>query len=261
MSKEITPTEEVGAKIAHIFSEYLLVNQPVIDYLTNRGIKRDLIEQEKVGFCPPFLQYWFPLMKGRIVVPISNVYGNILAFAGRQYDPSAEAAKESIRTLYKDDIVSADKKVSMWERGKWINEPYPKIKHLYNLNNAKQFIRETGYVILVEGYFDALVMDSKGFKNTVAVCSTSLSERHAVLLKRYCDKAILLLDGDSAGVKAMERMHPILNEAELSYHSIYLPNGYDPDDFIRKVGAKQFQKAIDSIINNNKKELRIKLKE
>ena len=253
-------SQELGHEIAHILSDYLLANDSAIKYLENRGIKRELIEQERVGYCPPFLNYyWAPLMKGRITVTISDAHSNIISFAGRQFEPSAKYAIESLRRSYRDDIIEAEKKVSQWMRGKWINEVYPKKKHLYNLDHAKDYIRDWGFVIIVEGYFDALVLESMGFYNTVALCGAKLSERHATLLSRYCDRVVILLDGDAAGEKGTANMLPILEDTELKSHCIYLPAGYDPDTFVKYVGAKKFMRVIDTIIEEDKRELKINL--
>jgi DNA primase len=256
------PSQEMGKEVAHILSDYLLGNEPAIQYLEQRGISRKLIEEERIGYCPPFLNYyWSPLMRGRITVAISDAADNIIAFAGRQYEPSAQYAIANIRRAYESNITEAEKKVAMWLRGKWINETYPKKNHLFNLNYAKHYIRMYGYVIIVEGYFDALVLDSKGFKNVVAICSSSLSERQATLLSKYCDHAVILLDGDVAGEKGASKMIPILEEVEMYHHRVCLPQGYDPDEFVIKKGGKQLERAIYSMIEDGKTELIIKLNE
>lgn len=254
------PITEVGHEIAHVFSDYLLANDSVINYLENRGLDKRLIEEEKIGFCPPFLNYWFPLMRGRIVVPIEDVHGQVVAFAGRQYDPCASAAKDAIRQIYDKDIVEAENKAEQWQRGKWINEPYPKIRHLYNLNNAKDSARKKDYIILVEGYFDAQVMSLFGFPNTAAMCSVSLSDRQAVLISRYCSNVVLLLDGDEAGEKASSNIESTVRRYELSPYTIYLPSGYDPDEFVIKVGHDKLDTVINTMIAENKPKIKLNLK-
>jgi DNA primase len=255
-----SPIKGIGKEVAHIFTQYLLGNKEILDYLQNRGISEEFIKEERIGFCPPFLNYWFPLLRGRIIVSIADVHNEIIAFAGRQYEPSANAAINALRQIYDDNIVEAEKKVEMWQRGKWINEPYPKIRHLYNLDRAKNYIREMNYVIIVEGYFDALVLSLNGFPNTVALCSTKLSDRHATLLNRYCDKAILLLDGDVAGEKGSVSIEECLDKYEISHHTIYLPEGYDPDDFILQAGKNNLTRVINKVIEENKPSLKLNIK-
>lgn len=259
--KDKTPSQIVGKELAHLFSEYLLANAPALEYLEKRGIPRSLVEQERVGYCPPFISYWFPLLKGRIVVPIMDVHNQVIAFAGRIHELSAEATKNALRQMYHDDLLKAEKKVEQWERGKWLNETYPKTKHLFNLNVAKRYARELGYLIVVEGYFDALTLESHGLKNVVALCGTSFSDIHVALVARYCKRVVLLLDGDDAGVKAQNKMIPKLEAADILYNSIYLPDGYDPDQIVLKLGGKRLKKIIETIINDNTKMLKIKLKE
>lgn len=258
----IDSQQDVVTKTAQTFSDYLLVNEPALKYLENRGISRELAANGMVGYCPPFYNYWWPLLKGRITVPLQDVHGKIIAFAGRQYDQiSKNATIDVIRQIYSKNPVEAEKKISMWERAKWINEPYPKIRHLYNLNNAKEHIRTRNYAIVVEGYFDVLVLASNNLPNTVAVCGGKLSERHAVLLSRFCDNVIILSDGDAAGESFTEPWAKTLTEFGLKHHTILLPNGYDPDDFVLKIGGKRFKKIIENMISDDKLKLKLSLQE
>jgi DNA primase len=199
-------------------------------------------------------------MKGRIVVTIQDVSGNILGFAGRQYEPSANAAKQYIRQIYGNNPVEAEKKISMWERSKWINETYPKLRHLYNLNYAKDYIRKLNYGIIVEGYFDVLTLVDNGLPNTVAVCSPELSQRHLILLSRYCDHVVVLSDGDERGAGFSETWSNRIEEAGLKHHSIYLPLGYDPDELVLKIGGDKLKDIIESIIGDKNSKLKLNLK-
>jgi DNA primase len=255
-------TQLIDRDVSHKFSQYLLANEPAMEYLDSRGIKRSLIEEERVGFCPPFLNYWWPLLRGRITTPIENSHGDIVAFAGRQYEPCADIAREAITKVWYKRPDVAEKIIDIWDRAKWINEHYPKTRHLYNLNYAKSSVRERGYIILVEGYFDTLVLSSKGLTNVSAICGTSLSERQAVLISRYCDNVVLLLDGDVAGEKGSINNRSVLDKMCLKNKCIYLPAGYDPDEFVLKVGGKQLRGVIERLLDNEEQtELKLSIKE
>lgn len=259
MVKEQDSTQEIDRKVAQLFSGYLLTNNPVTEYLENRGITQEMIKSDRVGFCPIFAHYWFPLMKGRITVPIHDVHGNIIAFAGRQYDPTAELTKEALTKAYSSDPKQAEKKIQMWEHGKWLNEPYPKIRHLYNLNYAKEHARKYNYIIIVEGYFDALVLAANGFPNTVALCSTSLSERQAILISRYCNNAVVILDGDKAGQEAAMAVSQRLEQEKIKPYCMYLPDGHDPDNFLLTIGTKKMKRIINTMFREDVQHLRLSL--
>src|SRR5579862_1281629 len=105
--------------------------------------------------------------------------------------------------MYKNNPGNAQSKIDQWNRGKWINESFLKKFHLYNINIAKHFAREMNYIILVEGYFDALILSEYKLPNTVALCGTYLSEWHTATISRYCRHVVTIFDPDEAGKKAL----------------------------------------------------------
>lgn len=257
--REPTPTNRSGEHMAAQFTRELLNNDKVMAYVAERGIKPGLIEQNRVGFVPPYSHHWFPLLKGRVVVPIRDVSGSVVAFAGRQFEPTRELTHRALWDAFGHDPAKAKDKVDKWDRGKWINETFPKQLHLYQLHEARPWIRQRNYVVLVEGYFDALVLASKGLGNTAAICGTALSDFHAALLKRYCDHVVLLLDPDEAGATAVEKARGVLENADLKLHAVRLPAGHDPDEFVIKYGGKPLRAGIENMIADEKSELIIKV--
>lgn len=165
---------------------------------------------------------------GRLIFPIINSYGEVIAFGGR-----------------------ALKKV---EFGKYVNTRdtliFNKKKNLYNINLLKklkrsQTVRE---VIMVEGYMDAISLYQAGFKNVVASMGTSLTQEQARLVKRYAETVLISYDGDGAGQKANLRGLDILKDEGLNVKVVPLPEGLDPDDVIKQRGAEGYKACLDAAL-------------
>ena len=264
--QENAPEQEVVAvpingaeKLMLEYAANLLAIPAAVKYVVSRGLGIEDAEEGLVGYCPPLSRPRSALLKGRIVVPIRNAHGDIVAFAGRQYEEAKELALHSIWQSFSHKPKIALEQQKTWVRAKWWNESYPKQYHLYNLHDAKDYAREEGYIIVVEGYFDALVLSKLGIRNVVALCGASLAAYHAAKIKRYCDHVICLLDGDDAGMKGVERMKPLLEAVNVMQHVFILPDGYDPDVFGLRVGSKKLRKAFRHMIDNGVDELSAKL--
>lgn len=148
----------------------------------------------------------------RVMFPIIDLRGNVIAFGGR---------------------IMTD------EKPKYLNTSdtpvFKKSANLFSLNNAKNSGSRT--LILCEGYMDVISVNQAGFANAVATLGTSLTSEQAVLMKRYADEVIICYDADEAGQKATARAIPILRNAGLLIRVLAIPNGKDPDEFIRSHGA------------------------
>ncbi len=160
--------------------------------------------------------------RGRIIFPIRDVQGRLIAFGGRLVDG---------------------------EGAKYINSPegdlYSKRKNLYLLHAAKQSIRERGRSILVEGYMDAAKLHMAGFTEAVASLGTALTEEQAALLKRFADQCLICYDADTAGQEATIRGMYILQRSGLDIRVVVLPAGKDPDDLLGESdGTKRFQALL-----------------
>jgi DNA primase len=163
----------------------------------------------------------FDLFRGRLLFPITDVGGRVVAFGGRVLDDTLP---------------------------KYLNSPESPIYHkgqtLYGLSQARDAMRQSGEGIVVEGYFDQLALFRAGFPNTVATCGTALTVEHVRLLKRYCSRLLLLFDQDNAGRKATFRaMDPLLSEG-LPAAVVQLDAGEDPDSFLRTHGAETFRSRL-----------------
>ncbi|MDE3108452.1 MAG: toprim domain-containing protein, partial [Acidobacteriota bacterium] len=133
---------------------------------------------------------------------------------------------------------------------KYLNSPetpiYSKSNVLYHLDRAKEAIRQNDFVILVEGYMDAIAVARAGFANVVASCGTSLAEPQIKLLGRFTRRIIVNYDADAAGQAAAERSLALLLEKEFDVRVLTLPGGADPDQYLKQYGADAYRKLLAS---------------
>ncbi|MDO4344705.1 MAG: DNA primase [Eubacteriales bacterium] len=193
-------------------------------YLKGKGVSDELLVQsglmnvdEKRGMYDKF---W-----NRVIFPIMDVNGRVIGFGGR---------------------VMGDGKP------KYLNSPetavFDKSRSLYGLNFARTARKKN--LLVCEGYMDVISMHQAGFTNAVASLGTALTTQHAALLGRYTDEVILTYDSDEAGVRAALRAIPLLREAGVAAKVLSMQPYKDPDEFIKALGAEEFQKRIDSAQNS-----------
>ena len=234
-------------------------------YLESRGISNETIEEFELGFAP---DSWDALSKAlvnkknmnsdqliaagvsklrkdgsgiydnfrnRVMIPIADLYGRVVAFGGRIIDD-------------KSSQISSSTNPNNFEAPKYLNSPetliFNKKNLLFGLNRATQAIRRLNYVIVVEGYMDVISVFSAGVKNVVASLGTAFTEEHAKLLTRYTRKIYFCYDSDEAGQKATMRAFPIILKENADVKVIVIPDGKDPDEFIRKHGVEEFKLLI-----------------
>jgi len=158
--------------------------------------------------------------RGRLMFPVIDAQGHPIAFGGRVLDPEGEP--------------------------KYLNSPetaaYTKGRHLYGLNLTRDEIRRQGFAILVEGYLDLIVPYQIGVRNVVASLGTALTPEQVKLIGRFARKVVVNYDGDRAGVQAAKRAIETILAEDLEVKVLVLPDNADPDDFIRKHGATEYQK-------------------
>ncbi|MFN7169711.1 MAG: DNA primase, partial [Candidatus Omnitrophota bacterium] len=164
---------------------------------------------------------YFDFFRGRIIYPIFDLRERIIGFGGRVLDDTLP---------------------------KYINTPetvvYKKGENLYGLNLSREYIRDKGFVIIVEGYMDLISSFQVGFNNLVASLGTALTPEQVRLLKRYTSSVVVLYDGDKAGELAALRGLEVLLEGGLEVKLAVLPSGFDPDSFVREKGKEEFEKII-----------------
>ena len=169
----------------------------------------------------------FDRFRDRLMFPIIDVRGNVIGFGGRimnNKDPDAAKYLNSPETLI-----------------------FNKRKNLFALNLAKK--SKQGYLILVEGYMDAIALHQYGFDCAVASLGTALTEDGATLLSKYTDQVVLIYDGDNAGQRAAQRAIPILEKAGLQVKVLQMRDAKDPDEFLKKFGADKFKLLLEESSN------------
>ena len=168
----------------------------------------------------------FDRFRDRLMFPIIDVRGNVIGFGGR--------------IMKKDDNAA-----------KYLNSPetliFNKRKNLFALNIAKK--SKLGYLILVEGYMDAIALHQYGFDCAVASLGTALTEDGANLLSKYTDQVVLIYDGDNAGQNATKRAIPILEKAGLQVKVLQMRDAKDPDEYLKKFGADKFRLLLEESAN------------
>jgi DNA primase len=223
-----------------------------LSYFQERGFRDDIIRKFQLGYCPDKWdamtqaaleqQYQLPYLikagltrerdgkvydffRGRVMFPIHNISGKVIAFGGR--------------------TLKAEKDIA-----KYFNSPeselYVKSNVLYGLHLAKNAIVKHDMCYLVEGYTDVVSMHQAGVENVVASSGTSLTEGQIRLIRRYTPNITILYDGDSAGIKASFRGIDMILKEGMNARVLLFPDGDDPDSFARKHSSEEIQTFIAS---------------
>ena len=243
------------------FSEQLLNTETGQDiglsYFKERGFSEETIRKFQLGFSPeqrdaftqaarqqqynPELlqragliafrnEQWVDNYRGRVIFPIHNHSGKILGFGARILKTSDKAPK----------YINTPE-----------NEIYVKSRILYGSYFARQSMDKSDECLLVEGYTDVISLHQAGMDNVVASGGTALTPDQLRLIRKYTDNLTILYDGDAAGIKAALRGMDLALEEGLNVQLVLLPDGHDPDSYVRAVGAAAFQ----AFIKQNKKDI------
>ncbi|PNU20150.1 DNA primase [Geothermobacter hydrogeniphilus] len=216
-------TRGYGQKMAQAFQLGYAPDRwdALLTHLREKGL--DIDPARRLGLVRPGKQGRgdYDLFRGRLIFPIFDHYGQVVAFGGR--------------------ILSGG-------GAKYINSPespiYHKSRVLYGLYRAKEAMRRSDMAIVVEGYFDVLAMHRAGITQAVATCGTALTLDHARLLKRYAQKLVLLFDQDQAGQTAALRAMEVALPEGLEVQIVNLAPGEDPDSFLAGAGREAFDNCL-----------------
>lgn len=252
--------EESRMKEAHAFAmeyyHHLLLNteegEIALQYLEERGFSKELIEQYSIGWSLPGWdsltsllgrkgfdlaemadcgliikkenkEEYFDRFRERIMFPIRNEFGHVIAFSGRVINKGSQDAK-------------------------YMNSPespiFQKSNVLYHLDVARPVIRKKHKVIVMEGFMDVIAAAKAGITNTVATMGTSLTQNHIQKLKRLTDSVIICYDGDSAGWESARRAAEMVVNEKMKTEIALLPDQLDPDDYVRQYGPDAFKTQI-----------------
>ena len=247
---------ELHKAAARFFYECLVsdLGKPATDYLNMRGVSNAARIKFGIGYAPDswnslndhLLKEGFPQeliaqsglvkqgssgkyydrFRNRVMFPIIDISGHVIAFGGRRLSENKEEAK-------------------------YLNSPdteiFSKSYNPYNLNLARQ--GHPDEFILVEGYMDVISLYQAGFKNAIAACGTAFNEKHAGVIKRFTHNIIALFDSDNAGENAALKAIPVLKNAGINMKILQVPNAKDPDEYINNFGAEAFGKLIKTAVN------------
>ena len=250
---------EVMEKAAHYYVQQLKQSDRAIDYLKRRGLSGEIAKQFGLGYAPdawtslsnvfgPYSQdktakllaevglliqgeddgkgtaRRYDRFRDRVMFPIKNTKGQVIAFGGRILDKGEP---------------------------KYLNSPettiFKKGQTLYGLFEGRKAIREKGYALVCEGYMDVVALAQLGFGNAVATLGTACTSYHVQALMRQTDKIVFSFDGDAAGQRAAKRaleacLPMLADDKEIRF--LFLPTEHDPDSYVREKGVDAFSEAI-----------------
>lgn len=238
-----TSSFDALSKLTEYYQRSLKNSKIAMQYLKNRGIGDDIIDEFKLGYSDRtssnlkgFLKLsgvpndiflstgivrmkneeLYDMFRGRIIIPIFDVNRRIIGFGGR--------------TIEKEGFP------------KYVNSPessiFSKRTVLFGIDKTRKEISEKNEVFVVEGYFDFISLYMNGFRNIVSTLGTAVTEGQVSKLRNYTENITLMLDGDEAGIKSSLRLIEMFGEMGVNGNMVVLPEGHDPDSFVRKQGAK-----------------------
>jgi len=235
-------------KVKEYYQECLGKNGLAQAYLEGRGISKETAEEWELGWAPNEKEGVYEYLKGagftveemmagdifyqkdgrvlprfwgRIMFPIRDVWGEVVAFSGRCLED-----KEGVPKY----VNSSETMI------------YKKTETFFGLDKAKKGIMSDKTVVIMEGFTDVIAAHGAGVGNAVAVCGTAITKRHIKKLKWFSETSILALDGDAAGIKAAERSIQNAVKEDMDVKILTLPTGDDPDEFLKREGLEGWKK-------------------
>lgn len=255
ISKKRRRILEINRESAKFFHSYMMSEQgrAGLEYFLNRGLTKKTITKFGLGYAPDSwdsllkhlksLGYgigemvdagvvkvgrnnnYYDTFKNRVMTPIIDVRGNVIAFGGRVLDDSKPKYVNTSDTLV-----------------------YKKTNELFALNLAKDSGKDT--LILCEGYMDVISMHQAGFTNAVAGCGTALTSEQVRLISRYANEVILAYDADEAGQKAVHKAMNLFKTTDVKIKVPKFVGGKDPDEIIKKLGRDKFKGMLEGATND-----------
>lgn len=247
---------QIHQKVVEFYHYYLTQThhgEKALDYLTQRGINAETIERFNIGYAPNKSELIYQILqnedftdeqliqsgifyqndrkqmidrfKNRLIIPLRDEQGRTIALSGRLIEDYPSLAK-------------------------YINSPetdiFVKSRFLFNMDLARQAVRQSEELLITEGYMDVISLSQAGFLNSVATMGTAFTSDHLRQIKRITRHVKLVFDGDRAGQDAMSRaMDRLIDESSLSTEAVIIPEGRDPDDWIKRSGKAGFQTLLD----------------
>lgn len=242
---------KINDSAASFYHSLLSESEKAKSYLKKRGLKEETINDYKLGYggdgwdslyaflskkglslslaeelgliIPKKSGGYYDRFRGRVIFPISDIHGRVIGFGGRSIDGSEPKYLNSSESVL-----------------------FKKSDSLYGITVARRWIKESDEALIVEGYMDLLSLHEAGIKNSVATLGTALTAGHLRLIKRLSSNIVTVFDADQAGVKATLRSIDLFITEGVNATVLTMPEGHDPDTFVREKGAEWFKKAIKS---------------
>ena len=255
--KQVT-LNDVLEKAAQAYRKHLKDSDRAVDYFKRRGLSGAVARQFGLGYAPEgwrslasvFPNYDDPLLVESGLVILNDETGT----AEKRYDRFRDRVMFPIRNV-KGECIGFGGRVLGDEKPKYLNSPetpvFSKGRELYGLFEARNALRDHGYVLVTEGYMDVVALAQLGFPNTVATLGTACTTEHLQKLFRFTDAVIFSFDGDDAGRRAARKAL----DGALAFASdvrsvkfLFLPSEHDPDSFIREFGKEAFARFISEAV-------------
>ena len=250
--RRVTLTEVLARAGAH-YRAQLKGSDRAIAYLKGRGLTGEIAARFGLGYAPAgqhalasaFAQYDDPLLvESGLVIQRDEDEG------GRRYDRFRDRIMFPIRNV-KGEVIGFGGRILDQGEPKYLNSPetpvFSKGRELYGLYEARQALREKGYVLVTEGYMDVVALAQLGFGHAVATLGTACTGDHIEQLLRWTDEVVFSFDGDAAGqraaVRALQAVLPHATDTR-RFRFLFLPPEHDPDSYVRQFGAEAFESQI-----------------
>lgn len=221
------------------------------NYLTNRGLSEQTIRSFGLGYSSSYPNDLYQFLKGKGYKDSELKESGLVSISEKGvYDKFWNRVMFPIMDT-NNRVIGFGGRVMGDGNPKYLNSPETKIfdksRNLYGLNVAKK--SKKGYFLICEGYMDVISLHQAGFTNAVASLGTAFTSGHALLLKRYTEQVILTYDSDEAGKRAALRAIPILKEVGIGVKVLNMKPYKDPDEFIKHLGAEEFEQRIKTAMN------------
>lgn len=247
-----TKLYEINREAARFYYDYMFTEEGkwAFKYLTDRGLTKDTITHFGLGASPDSWDGLIKHLKSKgFSLPEMVQAGVVIKGNKGYYDRFRNKVMFPIIDLQKR-VIGFSGRIRPGDEnkgGKYINTSdtliYKKSNHLFGMNLAKANCKEK--LILVEGNMDVISLHQAGFTNTVAALGTSFTTEQARLMARYTEEIVIIMDSDAAGKKATERALSVLSSLGLSARVVHIPDGKDPDEFIKNGGSEKFKALLE----------------
>ena len=249
---------DINRETAKFFHNYLMSDEGkwALDYYKDRGLSLKTIKHFGLGAAPDSWDALINHLKSKGFTISDMVTANVVGVSqrGNYYDRFRKRAMFPIINI-RGNVVGFSGRAMPGEDkqgGKYVNTSdtpvYKKSENLFGINYAKNFCSEQ--MILVEGNMDVISLHQAGFENVVAPLGTAFTSEQANLIARYTKEIVLMLDADAAGQKSVRRAEEILRNTGLAVRVVSIPNGKDPDEYIKTQGPERFKALLEGAVSN-----------